>query len=367
MKVLIVGGTGPTGPFIVQGLVDRGYEPVILHRGTHEVDFVEAYEHIHADPHFEEPLREVLEGRSFDLVIASYGRLRILVEVLKGVTDRLITIGGTAYAKTPHSAPATEDSPRSPTHKLVQRIVETEQSLRDAHDQGHFNLSHLRYPNLYGPRQLSPREWSIIRRLEDGRREIPVMDGGLTLESRAFVENAAHAVLLTVDQPESSAGQFYHVADSFTPSDADRALAIAQAMGLEVRLVNYPREASRPARFWAVGRNLEYMDDPGPPPTHHKLLDITKLEQDLGYRDLVTFDEAISRTVEWYRQNPLERGGKEESRIGDAFDYEGEDRLREALDEYLERANQLEFADVTLSHSYDHPKKPQTADKGDTA
>jgi len=363
VRALIVGGTGPTGPYIVKGLVDRGYEPVILHRGTHEVDFVEAFEHIHADPHFEEPLREVLDGRTFDLVIASYGRLRILVDVLRDVTDRLITIGGTAYAKTPHSAPATEDSPRSPNHKLVQRIVETEEALRAAHADGTYNLSHLRYPNLYGPRQLSPREWSIIRRLEDGRREIPVMDGGLTLESRAFVENAAHAVLLTVDQPENSAGQFYHVADELTPSDADRALAIAEAMGIDARLVNFPREAARPARFWAVGRNLEYMNEAGPPPTHHKLLDITKLQKDLGYRDLVPFDEAIRRTVDWYRENPLERGGSEESRIGDSFDFEGEDRLREALDDFVVRANELEFADVTLSHSYDHPKKPQSADK----
>lgn len=356
MKALIVGGTGPTGPFIVRGLVDRGYEPVILHRGSHEVDFVEGFEHIHADPHFEEPVREALADRTFDLVIATYGRLRILVEILRGRTDRLITVGGTVYRKTEYSRPASEADGRTLSHKLVARVQETEDRILQTHADGWFVLTHFRYPNLYGPRQLAPREWSVIRRLLDGRREIPVIDGGLTLESRAYVENAAQAVLLAVDQPDASAGQCYHVADERTPSDGERALAIAEAMGVEAQLLNYPREAGRPAYFWGVGRNLEFMDSGGPPPTHHKLLDIAKLEAELGYRDLVTFDEAIRRTVDWYVENPLERGGDEEQRIGDPFDYEGEDRFRVALGEFLARTAALDFAGVRLRHSYDHPK-----------
>lgn len=361
MKALVIGGSGPTGPLIVQGLVERGYEPVILNRGNHPVAELDPYEHIVADPHFEEPIVEAMEGRSFDLIIATYGRLRILVDVLRGVSDRLITVGGTVYAKTPYSRPADEDSPRSPTHKLVQRIVDTEQDLLQAHRDEHYNLTHLRYPNLYGPRQLAPREWSIIRRLLDGRRGIPVMDGGLTLESRAFTENAAHAVLLAVDQPEASAGRFYNVADEQTPSDGERALAIAEAMGIDAHLVNYPREAGRPAHFWGVGRNLEYMGQDGPPPTHHKPLDITRIKEELGYRDLVPFETAIERTVAWYLENPLDRGGSEEERIGDEFDYAGEDRFEEALRDFVRTANEIDFADVSMRHSYDHPKQPQTA------
>ena len=37
---LVIGGTGPTGPFIVEGLVERGWEVTILHRGFHDVMFV---------------------------------------------------------------------------------------------------------------------------------------------------------------------------------------------------------------------------------------------------------------------------------------------------------------------------------------
>jgi nucleoside-diphosphate-sugar epimerase len=357
MDALVIGGTGPTGPFIVQGLVERGYNPVILHRGTHEVDFVEGFEHLHADPHFEEPVKEALGDRKFDVVIASYGRLRLLVELLVGHTDRLITIGGTVYRRQQWSQVADETAERELSHKLVQRVQQTEDAILAKHSAGMFNLTHLRYPNLYGPRQLAPREWSIVRRILDGRRTIPVMDGGLTLESRAYVENAAQAALLAIDDPVTSSGKVYHVADLVTPTDGERAQAIAAAMGVEIELVNYPRQAGMPAFFWGGGRNLEAMGQPGPPPTHHKLLDSTKIREELGYRDIVGFEEAVSRTVEYYKEHPLERGGDEEARIGDPFDYEGEDRFKAALDGFVAEAEELPFAGVTLRHSYDHPKQ----------
>ena len=53
MKALVVGGTGPTGPYIVNGLLERGYEVAIFHRGTHEIpEIPPEVEHIHGDPHF---------------------------------------------------------------------------------------------------------------------------------------------------------------------------------------------------------------------------------------------------------------------------------------------------------------------------
>ena len=189
MKSLVIGGTGPTGPYLVEGLQKRGYDVAVLHRGTHEVPLPGEVEHIHADPHFSETISDGIRGRHCDLVIATYGRLRLFIDVLDGVTDRLITIGATAYAQR-GSRPATESSPRKSDNTLVQKIVATEELLMKAHEQRRYNVTHYRYPNLFGPRQLAPREWSIVRRIRDGRRFVPVLDGGLTLESRSYVENA---------------------------------------------------------------------------------------------------------------------------------------------------------------------------------
>ncbi|MPZ83518.1 MAG: NAD-dependent epimerase/dehydratase family protein [Actinophytocola sp.] len=359
---LVIGGTGPTGPPIIQGLRERGYRPVMLHSGKHEVDEVgpDKLEHIHVDAHFAETLASGIGDRRFDVVIATYGRLRLLPEVLKGRTTRLITVGGTIY-RTPLSQPATEDSPRDLDHKIYRKIVEAEQDLLAAHNAGIFNLTHLRYPNLYGPRQLAPREWSIIRRLRDGRRRLPVLDAGLTLESRCYVDNAAHAVLLTVDHPDRSAGQMYSVVDEHTPSDADRVRAMAAVLGVEVELVNFPASVGYPAWYWGIGRSLRWGQDGTPPPTEHLLIDMDKMKRELGYRDLVDFPEAIERTVNWYLANPPEPGGEEERQLSDPFDYAAEDEFLTAYDRFVEACNTVPFAGIVYRHQYDHPKAPTSA------
>src|ERR1700684_3847790 len=92
---LVIGGTGPTGPFVVEGLAERGYDVTILHGGQHEYAFaVPGIVHTHEDPHFAETLSRGLEGTTWDLVVAQYGRLRVISEVLAGRAERLVAIGG---------------------------------------------------------------------------------------------------------------------------------------------------------------------------------------------------------------------------------------------------------------------------------
>ena len=91
MKALVVGGAGVTGKRIVNGLLDRGYEVTILHRGVHEPNFPDSVKRIHANPYDKTALEPVLAGLQFDLAIATYGRLRYVMKALIGVTERLIS------------------------------------------------------------------------------------------------------------------------------------------------------------------------------------------------------------------------------------------------------------------------------------
>jgi hypothetical protein len=61
--------------------------------------------------------------------------------------------------------------------------------------------------------------------------------------------------------------------------------------------------------------------------TTHRVLDLTKLRTQLGYRDLVPAREALARTARELLENPLERGGMEERTLTDPFDYAAEDAL----------------------------------------
>ena len=88
---LVVGGTGPTGPHIVNGLLEREFDVAMLHTGAHESELIpEVVEHIHTDPFDAEKTADALGNRSFDLAIVTYGRLRELAALLKGKTHKFV-------------------------------------------------------------------------------------------------------------------------------------------------------------------------------------------------------------------------------------------------------------------------------------
>ena len=86
-RALIIGGTGPTGIPIVQGLIERGYDVSLLHRGLHErAETPAEVHHLHHDPYDEVDLGAALEDTTFDVVVAMYGRLRRIAELTVGRT-----------------------------------------------------------------------------------------------------------------------------------------------------------------------------------------------------------------------------------------------------------------------------------------
>jgi hypothetical protein len=136
---------------------------------------------------------------------------------------------------------------------------------------------------------------------------------------------------------------------------------MAAVMGAEVELVSFPPGAGRPAWYWGIGRSLRWGQDDTPPPTAHSLIDMGKMREQLGYRDLVDFPEAIERTVNFYLENPPEPGGEEERQLSDAFDYEAEDAFLAAYDNFVSECQKVPFEGVVYRHQYDHPKAPAAA------
>jgi nucleoside-diphosphate-sugar epimerase len=323
-SALVVGGTGPTGPFVVNGLIERGYAVTILHTGRHESDQIPPQvTHIHTDPFDAEATGQALGSATFDLAVLMYGRLRTLAPMLAGRAQRLITIGGVGAVRgwvepgdlfptgmtTPTPVDAALAGDDEPIGK-VRRIVATEQVLF-AH---HPDAIHLRYPMLYGPNQLIPREWPLVRRALDRRETLIVADGGLTLKSVAFVENAAHAVLCAIDRYDDGAGTIFNVTDQRLLTIRQTAEVIADELGHRFRFVSLPAEVAVAARPVLTHHS-----------TAHRVVNTEPLRTILGYRDVVEPEEAIRRTVRWLVANPP--SVNVEASLQDPFDYGAEDEL----------------------------------------
>jgi nucleoside-diphosphate-sugar epimerase len=358
-SALVIGGTGPTGPGVVDGLLQRGFEVAILHGGQHEVDLPPEVRHIHTDPHWPDTLRDALGRESFDVVVAQYGRLAVSAEVLAGRTDRMIAVGGA------HGSLAHEGDPRwgplgrpampgeddehlerdAARGTLALKMAAAEQALFDAHRAGAFQATLLAYPVVYGPRQVAPHEWCIVRRLLDGRRRIVVADGGIRLESRLFTQHAVHAVLLAVDRPEAAAGQKFVVTDDQVFTMRQRIEFVADRLGVDVELVDMPYAVATPCHpYWRHGPD-------------HRLRTNARIRQQLGYTDTTSASEALGATVDWLVEHRPVAGGAEETRLADPFDYAHEDELMQRWDE-LSRQLPTDATPYRPTHAYRHPRRP---------
>ena len=154
---------------------------------------------------------------------------------MSGRTERFISVGGgPAYRGYMNAdmfdppglpVPTAEVAPKAVTEAEVgkgYRVYRTEEVVFPPS-----TATHYRYPQIYGAYQITPREWSIVRRILDKRPFMILPDDGLTLNHSGAAANMAHALLLAVDQPQMASGQVYNVETS-TSSRSNRSCNCAR-------------------------------------------------------------------------------------------------------------------------------------------
>ena len=343
-KALVIGGTGPTGPSLVNGLRQRGFATAILHTGRHEVDTIPPdVEHIHTNPFKINELAAALGNRTFDIVYSMYGRLRDIAPWFVGRTGKFVAVGGMpsyrGYAVpdllTPSGlrVPTREEAPRSGIEEndKTAKMVASEDLVFEHHPQATL----FRYPLIYGPGQILPREWLIVRRVLDGRRRMIVADGGLTLRTAGYGPNVGHALALVSDHLSVAAGKTYNVADEQCLTAAQTIAVLADALEVDMELVSLPAALATPARPFLTSEH-----------TLHQQMGVDAIRYELGYRDVTPTVDALGETARFLRDNPVERGSITEQRLQDPFDYAAEDLLIEAY--------RRQMSDVTpLADAYD--------------
>ena len=363
MKALVIGGTGPTGPYLVNGLIAQGYDVSIMHRGTHDSDLIPAsVPRIIGDPHFRETLAEALDGRAFDLIVATYGRIRYVAEIAGDHCERLLPIGGAPgyrgvlqpEKRFPKGlqVPLPEDAPLVPDideFRFGYLVRISEEAVMGGHTAGRYSGTHFRYPVVYGPRQVSHEVWGLMQRFTDKRPYIVLPEGGLTLTTHGYSENVAHAVLLAAQPPEAAAGQIYNCADERQFTLAQWVALIGEAMGGTIEIVSVPDRYAYPARSLMMCYG----------PADHQMFDLHKVKAELGYRDPIDPAEALRRTVRWYRDNPPDVPAQFATDL--AENYRMEDDIVPIYRDACARWDAINHVARDYHHSYPHPKKPGLA------
>jgi nucleoside-diphosphate-sugar epimerase len=316
MRVLLIGGSGFIGRYVVAELAREGHEVGVLGRSRP----------VPGAAHFLTGDRKRLgdcRGRIaefapevvVDLIACSGAQARELVEVVRGVARRTVVLSsmdvyracGVLHGLEPGPLaplPLTEDSALRtvlqtyPAQQIagLQHLfgwadseydkITVERTVRE------IDATVLRLPMIYGPGDALRRLQPVVKRIVDGRSAI-LFPTSLAAwrSSRSYVENVAHAVALAATH-DAAAGRTYNVADLDAPSELDWARLIAERMGWTGELVVLPDEQT-PAHL-RLARNFE----------QHWVVDSTRIRDELGYREPVDRREALARSIAWEREQP---------------------------------------------------------------
>ena len=363
-SALVVGGSGPSGPHLLQGLLDRGHEVAMFHTGKHEPHDLPDVEHLHGNPYEPDSIASTLGSRRFDVTVATYGRVRHIAAHLAGKTDRFISVSGTpiyrgfvtpeAVAPRGLSVHVREDFELVPPDGIPGEtygsaaIRRTEDAVFALGADGAFAATTFRYPSIYGPRNPHSWEWSAVRRVLDGRSFVVLPDGGLPVHSRLSAWNAAHSILLAVDRADAAAGEAFNCADDDQYSLSQWFEMAAGFAGGALEQVGVP--GTLPSPGWAT-MVFHYTSSP------HVIIDTTKIRTLLGYRDAKPARAGLAETVAWQIDH---RDQPEWWSVLDPFDYDAEDAFLAAW-----RAAEDELRSVTDRWSDLSMPLPQTASGSD--
>ncbi len=308
MKYIVTGGAGFIGSHIVEELVRRGDEVVILDNlfsgrigniqpflSKKNVVFVRGSI---TDPALLKTVFEGADGVFHEAAIASVprsirdpaatneanvtGTLNVLVAARDcGVGKVLFASSSSVYGNTP-TLPKSEDMVPCPLSPYAVSKLAGEQYLRAFSGIYGFPTVSLRYFNVFGPRQDPASEYAavipkFITSILDGRS--PVINGdGRQTRDFSYVKDVVQANIRAMESPAEGV---FNVAYCRRMNLLELAGAIMEIAGISVPLTYGPAQAGD---------------------VRDSLADISRAKEAFGYAPAYTVKSGLEETVAWYRE-----------------------------------------------------------------
>ena len=336
MKILIVGGSGFIGRFVVRDLIAAGHDVAVYHRGRTTGELPKgAHEIIGDQSELGWKRMDFLRVRPdvvIHCILSSGAQAKGVMDVFRGTTPRLVVLSSQdvyrAYGVllgletgAPQPVPITEDSdlrtnlrPFALDH--LNRLrgifswiddeyekIDVERAVADDPD---LPATVLRLPMVYGPGDPLHRLYPTVKRIDDNRPAILLEEGlarcGLP---RGYVENVSAAIALAATS-DLAKGRTYNIAEP-PFSELEWTRQIGEAAGWNGEVIVLPKQETpthlrQPynlAQDWTVSSE--------------------RIRTELGFADPIAIPEALRRTIEWERANPPPEVPAA------AFDYPAED------------------------------------------
>ena len=305
MRVLIIGGTGFIGRWVVRALVENEHEVQVFHRGTTTAALPPSVSHIHGEraelPHF----APLLRAWAPDVVLDTFAYDRDDLALVNRATDeipyRFVMLSSMdvyraygIYCRLEEGAADTKMLDENAPLRSVPYPYRKDAALIDdlmyrydkipaeqfAMNEMSRPVTILRLGKVYGPGDPQRHARDYLEQVRRGMVQLS-KERSEWRWSRTYVENAADAVALAI-AAKGSASRIYNVADEPAPSEREWIGAVARANGCKVEM-QISNESSEPMDWRYECRQ-------------HLCADTTRIRRELGWREKFDQEEALRRT-----------------------------------------------------------------------
>lgn len=304
-RVLVIGGTLFIGRALVDQLLERGDEVVIMHRGK-ETPFGKRVTEIRCDRNDIAAVRSALSDTHFDVVydnVYDWERgttadqvTAAAIATANGLGRYMFTSSVAAY---PPGGEYDEEDPLVPSDfpgVYGAQKADSERALFDLHRRKGVPVTTLRPAFIYGPNNPFDREAFFWDRLHAARPIIIPEDGSRTMQW-VHVRDVARAAVLAASS-DAAVGRAYNLASYPPITQIEFVELLARIADREPHLVHVPRdqiqqaggELFAPPFYFGV-----YLDIP--PITAR----VDRARGELGL-DFTPLEEGLRETYTWYQQ-----------------------------------------------------------------
>jgi len=343
MRLLIIGGTGFIGSFVLKTLAAEGRDLAVYHRRASQSKLPAGVREIFGDQR--ELAKSTPEFRDFspdvvvNFILSSERQAKATMDVFRGIGCRIVALSSGDVYRAAGILHGTEPGPLQPVPLTEESDLRTKgqtyrkevmESLRKSVpwvDEEYDKIpveravmsdpelpgTVLRLPMVYGPGDVFHRLYPYLKRMDDGRPAILIQEDAAQWRGpRGYVENVAAGIALAATSP-NAAGRIYNLAEPESFSELEWVHRIARVAewtgsGLPMSADSIPAHLKLPynsAQHWTMSS--------------------ARIRQELGYSEPVPPEVGMARTVEWERANPP-------GEIDPAqFDYAAEDAALERL------------------------------------
>lgn len=308
MKVVIIGGTGHVGTYLVPRLVEAGHEVICLSRGQSEPYLPhKAWDHVQRvtidrtaeekDGTFGERIRAFEADVVIDMICFTLPSCMQLVDALRGHVQHFLHCGTIWIHGHSSVVPATEDLPRAPFGDYGTQKSQIETYLMQQARQYGFPATALHPGHIVGPghKPINPagnQSLAVFEKLAHGE-EVTLPNFGMETLHHVHADDVAQAFQLAITHWSTSVGESFHTVSAGALTLRGYAEAMARWFGQEPNLTCLPwdqwcetvSEKEAAATWEHISRSPN--------------ASIEKARRLLGYEPRYTSLQAIQESVQW--------------------------------------------------------------------